>query len=110
MQIVVILLIETGEHGTFPVKYLEGAYPYEPTGALNKSATKEVMSAMSALNKEGTTILMVTHDSKLASRCNRVLYILDGQIKGEYRFEGNDQNNDKEREEKLACWLSDYDW
>ena len=110
MQIVVILLIETGEHGTFPVKYLEGAYPDEPTGALNKSATKEVMSAMSALNKEGTTILMVTHDSKLASRCNRVLYILDGQIKGEYRFEENDQNNDKEREEKLACWLSDYDW
>ena len=110
MQIVVILLIETGEHGTFPVKYLEGAYPDEPTGALNKSATKEVMSAMSALNKEGTTILMVTHDSKLASRCNRVLYILDGQIKGEYRLERNDQNNDKEREEKLACWLSDYDW
>ena len=110
MQIVVILLIETGEHGTFPVKYLEGAYPDEPTGALNKSATKEVMSAMNALNKEGTTILMVTHDSKLASRCNRVLYILDGQIKGEYRFEENDQNNDKEREEKLACWLSDYDW
>lgn len=110
MQIVVILLIETGEHGTFPIKYLEGAYPDEPTGALNKSATKEVMSAMNALNKEGTTILMVTHDSKFASRCNRVLYILDGQIKGEYRFEGNDQNNDKEREEKLACWLSDYDW
>lgn len=50
MQIVVILLIETGEHGTFPVKYLEGAYPDEPTGALNKSATKEVMSAMNALN------------------------------------------------------------
>ena len=110
MQIVVILLIETGEHGTFPVKYLEGAYPDEPTGALNKSVTKEVMSAMNALNKEGTTILMVTHNSKLASRCNRVLYILDGQIKGEYRFERNDQNNDKEREEKLACWLSDYDW
>ena len=110
MQIVVILLIETGEHGTFPVKYLEGAYPDEPTGALNKSATKEVMSAMNALNKEGTTILMVTHNSKLASRCNRVLYILDGQIKGEYRFKRNDQNNDKEREEKLACWLSDYDW
>ena len=110
MQIVIILLIETGEHGTFPVKYSEGAYPDEPTGALNKSATKEVMSAMSALNKEGTTILMVTHNSKLASRCNRVLYILDGQIKGEYRFEENDQNNDKEREEKLACWLSDYDW
>ena len=110
MQIVVILLIETGEHGTFPVKYSEGAYPDEPTGALNKSATKEVMSAMNALNKDGTTILMVTHNSKLASRCNRVLYILDGQIKGEYRFERNDQNNDKEREEKLACWLSDYDW
>ena len=109
MQIVVILLIETGEHGTFPVKYLEGAYPDEPTGALNKSATKEVMSAMNALNKEGTTILMVTHNSKLASRCNRVLYILDGQIKGEYRFERNDQDNDKEREEQLACWLSDFD-
>lgn len=50
MQIVVILLIETGEHGIFPVKYSEGIYPDEPTGALNKSATKEVMSAMNALN------------------------------------------------------------
>ena len=55
----------------------------EPTGALNKRATEEVMNALAALNREGTTILMVTHDSRMASRCGRILYLLDGQIQGE---------------------------
>lgn len=52
----------------------------EPTGALNKSTASEVMAEFEKLNNEGTTILMVTHDSKVASVCSRVMYLLDGNI------------------------------
>ena len=46
----------------------------EPTGALNRSNSDEVMNEFVKINKEGTTIMMVTHDVKVASRCSRVLY------------------------------------
>ena len=65
----------------------------EPTGALNRTASDEVMDEMVGLNKEGTTIMLVTHDVKVASRCSRVLYIVDGNIQGEYKlgnFEGKE--------------------
>ena len=55
----------------------------EPTGALNRTAANEVMDELVKLNKEGTTIMMVTHDSKVAAKCSRILYIVDGNIKGE---------------------------
>lgn len=45
----------------------------EPTGALNRTSSNEVMDELVKLNKEGTTIVMVTHDAKVASRCSRVL-------------------------------------
>ena len=47
----------------------------EPTGALNRQSSSEVMEEIEKLNADGTTILMVTHDAKVASRCSRVLYI-----------------------------------
>ena len=53
----------------------------EPTGALNRTAANEVMDELVKLNKEGTTIMMVTHDSKVAAKCSRILYIVDGNIK-----------------------------
>ena len=46
----------------------------EPTGALNHTSSNEVMDELVKLNRDGTTIMMVTHDSKVASRCTRVLY------------------------------------
>lgn len=52
----------------------------EPTGALNRAAAEEVMKEFVRLNKEGMSILIVTHDSKVASVCSRVLYLEDGQI------------------------------
>ena len=62
------------------INHPEIIFADEPTGALNKSATEEVMNALTALNREGTTILMVTHDSRMASCCGRILYLLDGQL------------------------------
>ena len=56
----------------------------EPTGALNRTASNEIMKELLKLNEEGTTIMMVTYDAKVAAKCSRVLYIVDGNIKGEY--------------------------
>ena len=77
----------------------------EPTGALNSSATREVMDILGQINREGTTIMLVTHDVKVAARADRIIYLSDGSIKEEYRlgrYEGKDL---QEREEKLKEWL-----
>ncbi|MBQ8538670.1 MAG: ABC transporter ATP-binding protein, partial [Ruminococcus sp.] len=59
----------------------------EPTGALNRTSSDEVMEELTKLNKEGTTIMLVTHDAKVAAKCTRVLFIVDGNIKGEYNVD-----------------------
>ena len=55
----------------------------EPTGALNRKNTNEVLSLLTELNKAGQSILMVTHDMKAALRATRILYLEDGKIVGE---------------------------
>lgn len=81
----------------------------EPTGALNRTSSNEVMNELVKLNSEGTTIVMVTHDAKVAARCGRVLYIVDGNIKGEYNNLKN-ISDEKERERGLNNWLMDLEW
>ncbi|MDO4491257.1 MAG: ABC transporter ATP-binding protein [Lachnospiraceae bacterium] len=80
----------------------------EPTGALNKSASNEVMEALVSLNREGTTILMVTHDSRMASQCGRILYLVDGQIQGELTM--NESSTAREREAIVNEWLAGMEW
>ena len=82
----------------------------EPTGALNRTASNEVMEELVKLNKEGTTIMMVTHDAKVAAKCSRVLYIVDGNIKGEYKSPENADMQEKERERLLNNWLMELGW
>lgn len=81
----------------------------EPTGALNRQASGEVVDELCKLNEEGTTIMMVTHDAKVAARCSRVLYIIDGQIAGEFSFSEKKQET-KEKERQLNNWLMDMGW
>lgn len=52
----------------------------EPTGALDSKATGQLLDIFSQINKEGQTILMVTHSTKAASHASRVLFIKDGEI------------------------------
>lgn len=52
----------------------------EPTGALNSKAADEVMDVLSEINKLGTTIMLVTHDIKVAAKTERVLFMEDGRI------------------------------
>ena len=82
----------------------------EPTGALNRTSSKEVIDELVRLNEEGTTILMVTHDAKVAARCSRVLYIVDGNIQGEYDNTDDGTKDQKQRERALNNWLMDQGW
>ena len=52
----------------------------EPTGALDSHATDGLLKLFTNINKEGQTILMVTHSTKAASHANRVLFIKDGEV------------------------------
>ena len=52
----------------------------EPTGALDSKATDELLRLFAQINREGQTILMVTHSVKAASHAQRVLFIKDGQV------------------------------
>ena len=83
-------------------------YADEPTGALNQSASQEVMEEFSRLNREGMTILMVTHDSKVAARCSRILYLLDGRIQGELSL--SELPEGREREDRVGRWLAGMGW
>lgn len=54
--------------------------------------------------------MMVTHDVHAAIRGNRILYLEDGQIKGEIRLPIYAQEQERERQEQLAQWLSALGW
>lgn len=82
----------------------------EPTGALNKSAAKEVMTELAKLNQEGTAILLVTHDSKVASQCDRIMYLSDGRICGELTPGKPENGRQMQREAEINRWLMEMGW
>lgn len=82
----------------------------EPTGALNRATSMEVMDELVKLNQERTTIMMVTHDVKVAARCSRVLYMVDGNIKGEYTAPTEEKLTWSDRERRLNNWLMELGW
>jgi len=81
----------------------------EPTGALNSTSAKEIMELLAEIHRTGTTILLVTHDVRVAAKTERVLFMYDGKIAGEYKADSfNEHNNGhKTREEHLASWLTE---
>ncbi len=83
----------------------------EPTGALNRTSSDEVMEELAKLNADGTTIMLVTHDVKVAAKCTRILYIVDGNIKEEYNLDRyTDSSVMRERERALNNWLMEMGW
>lgn len=64
----------------------------EPTGALDSKATDELLWLFSKINRDGRTILMVTHSVKAASHASRVLFIKDGEVFHQI-YRGNSTND-----------------
>ena len=60
----------------------------EPTGALNSKATNDVLDLLNNIHQKGTTILLVTHNIKVAARSQRVIYMKDGMILDEKEIKG----------------------
>lgn len=82
----------------------------EPTGALNKSNTEDVLNLFTMLNENGQGILMVTHDIRAAIRGNRILYLEDGNIIEELKLPAFTQDKVKAREKQLSEWLTAMEW
>jgi len=77
----------------------------EPTGALNSSATKEIMDIMNELNVRGTAVMLVTHDAKVAARAERVIFLTDGKITDEIALGKFEDKDLLVRENKMTRWL-----
>ncbi len=82
----------------------------EPTGALNRKNTDDVLGLLSTINEEGQSILMVTHDVRAAIRANRLLYLEDGKICGEMTLPPFYYDDAKSRETQVNAWLSSMEW
>ncbi|MDE6621708.1 MAG: ABC transporter ATP-binding protein [Lachnospiraceae bacterium] len=87
----------------------EVVFADEPTGALDSTSGKAVLDLLTAFNRGGQTTIMVTHDLKSALRGNRILYLRDGRINGEFVL-GTYQGESEERKERLICFLEEMGW
>ncbi|WP_342429267.1 ABC transporter ATP-binding protein [Neobacillus sp. FSL H8-0543] len=79
----------------------------EPTGALDSKSTAEIMSILADINKNGTTVMLVTHDVKVAAKTERILFMVDGTIVAQKKMRKYDvqQDDSKQREESIMKWL-----
>ena len=82
----------------------------EPTGALNRRNTIEVLDLLTALNQKGQSVFMVTHDVRAAVRATRLIYIEDGSVSGEMTMPPFEQDKEKSRETQVNSWLSSMQW
>ncbi|WP_125776444.1 ABC transporter ATP-binding protein [Antribacter gilvus] len=77
----------------------------EPTGALNSSMSDEVMDALTDVHRDGTTIVMVTHDPGVAARGDRVIYLRDGALVDANEMGPWQPDTAQQREDDLLTWL-----
>ena len=82
----------------------------EPTGALNRKNTTDVLNLLTQLNENGQSILMVTHDIRAALRATRILYLEDGKIMGELSLPPYNPEEEKSRETQVNAWLTSMEW
>jgi len=82
----------------------------EPTGSLNSAASRAVLDVFSQLHVGGQSVVLVTHDLKTAVRGNRVLYLRDGAVFGEFNLPLYAPDNEAQRIEKLQRFLDTMGW
>lgn len=74
----------------------------EPTGSLDSKSAQEIMKLFLEISKDGTTILLVTHDAKVAAQTERVLFMSDGKIVNEMHLRKYNGSNLEERMSKIT--------
>ena len=72
----------------------EIVYLDEPTGALDSNTAEEIMVLLKELNKQGTTIVIVTHDNNIAQKAKRVINIEYGELKSDVYIDKNTPKED----------------
>ncbi|QTD43484.1 ABC transporter ATP-binding protein [Sporosarcina sp. Te-1] len=82
----------------------------EPTGALNSTSSERVLDVFMNVNRNGQSIVMVTHDIKTALRGNRIIYLRDGVICGDLKLGPYNEDKNIERHEKLKHFLAEMGW
>lgn len=82
----------------------------EPTGALNRKNSTDVLDLLSGINGQGQSILMVTHDLRAALRATRILYLEDGSVVGELTLPPFEKQDERSRETQVNAWLSSMKW
>lgn len=82
----------------------------EPTGALNSTTAENVLDILTELNEKGKTIVIVTHDIKVATRATRLLYLSDGKIGAELELGKFNEEDKREREDKVIAFLRKQGW
>ena len=82
----------------------------EPTGALDSSSGQAVLDVFTSLHKDGQSIVMVTHDIKTALRGNRVIYLRDGSVVGEYKMPLYGTDDVVARRDSLQAFLNEMGW
>ncbi|MBP8594760.1 MAG: ABC transporter ATP-binding protein [Ruminococcus sp.] len=81
----------------------------EPTGALNSAGVKAVLDVLTDINNAGQSVVMVTHDIKSARRGDRMIYLQDGGVMGEFDL-GKYVSGDKQRHEMIRGSLEEMGW
>lgn len=56
----------------------------EPTGNLDSNSSKEIMGILKQLHKEGSTVILITHDNDIAAQAERVIRIKDGKVEADF--------------------------
>ena len=77
----------------------------ELTGALNSSTTREVSGIIDNINKNGTTVLLVTHDANVAVHADKVIYLEDGRIMDTLNLGKYDERGAGVRDVEMKNWL-----
>lgn len=81
----------------------------EPTGALNSKSSQEIMHLLADINAEGTAVMLVTHDAKVAAWAERILFMRDGQIVSELTLSRYDGTGMEDRVEHVARTMIELD-
>ena len=82
----------------------------EPTGALNSASGQAVLDILTGVNREGQSLVVVTHDIKTAMRGNRILYMKDGNIRGELNLSFYEEKETETRRKEIQLFLEQMGW